>query len=87
MYASTLSSPSKLMRLTIALPLLCFEPSGTSKMRIQKHRPLAVKMSNQLWLVAVKMLSRKSSSRVALPLEPTPPLPWALYSDNRVRLM
>ena len=71
----------------MALPLLCLLPSGTSKMRIQKQRPLAVKINSQLWLVAVKMLSKKSSSRVVLPLDPTPPLPCALYSAKRVRLM
>ena len=71
----------------MARPLDCLLPSGTSKMRIQKQRPLAVKMSNQLWLVAVKMLSKKSSSRVVLPFDPTPPLPCARYSASRVRLM
>ena len=59
----------------MALPLLCLLPSGTSKIRIQKQRPLAVKIKSQLWLVAVKMLSRKSSSLVVLPFDPTPPRP------------
>ena len=41
----------------MARPFDVFDPSGTSKMRIQKHLPLAVKINSQLWLVAVKMCS------------------------------
>ena len=49
-----------LIRFWMARPLEVREPSGTSKMRIQKQRPFCVKMSNQLWLVAEKISSMKS---------------------------
>ena len=71
----------------MARPFDCFEPSGTSNILIQKHLPCCVKINSQLWFVAVKMFSRKSSCLVEDPLAPTPPLVWDLYSFKRVRLM
>ena len=71
----------------MALPLDVFDPSGISKILIQKHLPFWVKNSMYWWFVPTNICSKKSSFLVVEPFWPTPPLFCILYSTSGVLLM
>ena len=64
----------------MALPLLCLLPSGTSKMRIQKQRPLGREDQQPVVVGCREDALQKVLFGVVLPLGSHASAPWARYS-------
>ena len=85
--ADIFSPGSKLNKLTIAVPLAVLPASGISYPLNLYNLPLLLKNNIVSCVEAVKICLTKSSSLVAIPIIPFPPLLWLLYVSIGILLI
>ena len=85
--ADIFSPESRLNKLTIAVPLAVLPASGTSYPFNLYNFPLLLKNNIISCVDAVNICFTKSSSLVAMPVIPFPPLFWLLYVSTGILFM